>query len=138
MVTPEEIRALSENPKKNRYKNVPCLDCTRVKLKGNNEYIHANYVQSASNPKRFICTQGPLSATANDFWRMIAQEKVESIIMLCNVVEEGVRKCDEYFPTSEHNKKIYDDISIELIKAVDTASADSKWIVISDIKMQWS
>ncbi|ETN78988.1 Protein-tyrosine phosphatase [Necator americanus] len=43
---------------KNRYKDVGCLDNNRVVLKiGSCSYIHANFVASPNNPRRFICTQ---------------------------------------------------------------------------------
>uniref|UniRef100_A0A915Q3R5 Tyrosine-protein phosphatase domain-containing protein n=1 Tax=Setaria digitata TaxID=48799 RepID=A0A915Q3R5_9BILA len=60
-------------PAKNRYTDVMCLDKTRVILKGrpkNNDYIHANWVQLSTN-RRYICTQGPLEETIEDFWWMI-------------------------------------------------------------------
>ncbi|KIH43708.1 hypothetical protein ANCDUO_26281 [Ancylostoma duodenale] len=43
---------------KNRYKDIGCLDNNRVVLSiGPCSYIHANYVSTPNNPKRFICTQ---------------------------------------------------------------------------------
>ncbi|KIH59444.1 Protein-tyrosine phosphatase [Ancylostoma duodenale] len=43
---------------RNRYKDVGCLDNDRVIIRiGPVSYIHANYVSSPTNPKRFICTQ---------------------------------------------------------------------------------
>ncbi|EPB70145.1 oxidoreductase, FAD/FMN-binding protein [Ancylostoma ceylanicum] len=43
---------------RNRYKDVGCLDFQRVVLHlGPVSYIHANYVSTPMNPKRFICTQ---------------------------------------------------------------------------------
>ncbi|VDL75328.1 unnamed protein product [Nippostrongylus brasiliensis] len=43
---------------RNRYKDVGCLDKNRVIINiGNVQYIHANYVATPANPKRFICTQ---------------------------------------------------------------------------------
>lgn len=49
----------------NRYKDVGCLDATRVKLKGvaGHDYIHANYVATPKNKKRFICAQAPTEQT---------------------------------------------------------------------------
>ncbi|VDL72003.1 unnamed protein product [Nippostrongylus brasiliensis] len=74
---------------KNRYKDVGCLDNNRVILTmGNCPYIHANYVSTPENPKRFICTQAPLPATCEDFWYMVVQESSEVIIMLCNFIEQ--------------------------------------------------
>lgn len=89
---------------KNRYKDVGCLDNNRVKLANPpwpHDYIHANYVATPTNPKRFICTQAPLDKTCADFWYMCLQEKVETIFMLCNLTEKGAKKCCEYFPTKE-------------------------------------
>ncbi|ETN86000.1 hypothetical protein NECAME_16540 [Necator americanus] len=48
---------------RNRYKDVGCLDNRRVVLNiGNVSYIHANYVSTPNNSKRFICTQVSLSS----------------------------------------------------------------------------
>ncbi|EYB88877.1 hypothetical protein Y032_0240g3353 [Ancylostoma ceylanicum] len=85
---------------KNRYRDVGCLDNNRVVLSiGPCSYIHANYVSTANNPRRFICTQGPLSTTCSEFWHMIVQDEVEVIVMLCNFVEQGTDKCAAYYPT---------------------------------------
>lgn len=89
---------------KNRYKDVGCLDNNRVKLNNPpwpHEYIHANYVGTPTNPKRFICTQAPMDKTCADFWYMCLQEKVETIFMLCNLTEKGAKKCCEYFPSKD-------------------------------------
>ncbi|CAL2038395.1 unnamed protein product [Caenorhabditis brenneri] len=89
---------------KNRYKDVGCLDNNRVKLTNPpwaHDYVHANYVATPTNPKRFICTQAPLDKTCADFWYMCLQEKVETIFMLCNLTEKGAKKCSEYFPNKE-------------------------------------
>ncbi|EYB83046.1 hypothetical protein Y032_0344g3079 [Ancylostoma ceylanicum] len=43
---------------RNRYKDVGCLDNRRVVVNiGSVSYIHANYVSTPNNSKRFICTQ---------------------------------------------------------------------------------
>lgn len=61
-------------------------------------YIHANYVDGHDTPKRYICTQGPLDKTVEDFWRMVWQEKSVIVVMLTKVVEQGKVKCASYFP----------------------------------------
>ncbi|VDK29855.1 unnamed protein product [Gongylonema pulchrum] len=56
-----------------RYTDVMCIDSTRVVLQGRskkNNYIHANWVRLPSS-RRYICTQGPLDETVEDFWLMI-------------------------------------------------------------------
>ncbi|EYC19677.1 hypothetical protein Y032_0023g660 [Ancylostoma ceylanicum] len=92
------------NACKNRYSNVPCLDVSRILLEfllleDGGGYIHANRVTYPLLRNQFILTQGPLPRTIPEFWRMIWQEKVETIIMLCRNVENGKRKCAEYIPS---------------------------------------
>ncbi|CAD6191429.1 unnamed protein product [Caenorhabditis auriculariae] len=86
---------------RNRYKDVYCIDETRVILKypeGANDYIHANWVRGPEGTNRYICTQGPTEKTIEDFWRMIWQEKPPVILMLCNLFELGRKKCEMYWP----------------------------------------
>ncbi|CAI2300376.1 unnamed protein product [Caenorhabditis sp. 36 PRJEB53466] len=101
----EKMKAFKEAQEhgKNRYKDVGCLDNNRVKLGAPwpHEYIHANYVATPTNAKRFICAQAPLEKTCADFWFMCLQERVETIFMLCNMVEKGAKKCFQYYPTKE-------------------------------------
>lgn len=87
---------------RNRYKDVGCLDNDRVIIRiGPVSYIHANYVSSPTNAKRFICTQAPLPKTCPDFWYMVVQEKSVAILMLCNFIEQNAKKCAEYIPLEE-------------------------------------
>ncbi|MFH4974810.1 hypothetical protein AB6A40_001519 [Gnathostoma spinigerum] len=90
-----------KNPDKNRYKDVYCIDDTRVVLtypSGENDYIHANYVGVEDDKERFICTQAPMPNTIVDFWRMVWQVKSSTIVMLCDIMECGKKKCEQYWP----------------------------------------
>lgn len=98
---------------RNRYKDVGCLDNRRVVLKiGNVSYIHANYVSSPNNPKRFICTQAPLPKTCPEFWYMVVQEKSKSILMLCNFIEQKSKKCAIYFPMQSGQRLTFNDVQV--------------------------
>ncbi|KAK6733481.1 hypothetical protein RB195_017310 [Necator americanus] len=99
---------------RNRYKDVGCLDNRRVVLNiGNVSYIHANYVSTPNNSKRFICTQAPLPKTCPEFWCMVVQEKSSSILMLCNFIEQNAKKCAEYFPMQEgQNLQFGDNVTV--------------------------
>uniref|UniRef100_A0A0R3S0B1 Tyrosine-protein phosphatase domain-containing protein n=1 Tax=Elaeophora elaphi TaxID=1147741 RepID=A0A0R3S0B1_9BILA len=106
-------------PAKNRYADVMCLDKTRVILKDrprNNDYIHANWVQLSTN-RRYICTQGPLEETIEDFWWMIFKEEVQAIVMLCDFIEDGEPKCAEYYPLTTGEKIRYGGITVKNEKA---------------------
>ncbi|KIH53286.1 Protein-tyrosine phosphatase [Ancylostoma duodenale] len=86
--------------------NVICNDYTRVILKDGkgSDYIHANYVKGNNLLNTFICTQGPMLNTIEDFWRMIVCEHVAHIVMLCDTVEMGKNKCEQYWPLSQDQK----------------------------------
>ncbi|XP_015120577.1 mucin-4 isoform X2 [Diachasma alloeum] len=92
---------------KNRFANVVPLPETRVPLaKINNdplsEYINASYVRGPKNAtKYYIACQAPIESTVTDFWRMIWEQQSKVIIMLTDLIENGVEKCAEYIPPSE-------------------------------------
>lgn len=92
-----------ENNSKNRYRDISPYDCTRVVLSNseNGDYINANYVNMeipGGTINRYIATQGPLSNTTNDFWRMVQQESSHVVVMLTTVMERGRPKCHQYWP----------------------------------------
>ena len=41
---------------------------------------------------------GPLPKTTVDFWRMVWQERSQTIVMLANLVEGDKIKCHKYWP----------------------------------------
>ncbi|CAO4363544.1 unnamed protein product [Caenorhabditis nigoni] len=98
--------------KKNRYKDVVCNDKTRVILKDGlpGDYIHANYLKG-SKPL-YILTQGPLKDSQHDMWRMVLQEGVAAICMLCELVEHGRPKCEPYFPDAEGQALVFGEITV--------------------------
>uniref|UniRef100_A0A914YKN2 Protein-tyrosine phosphatase n=1 Tax=Panagrolaimus superbus TaxID=310955 RepID=A0A914YKN2_9BILA len=39
--------------------------------------------------------------SVKDFWKMVSQEHVGNIIMLCDTVEQGKEKCQQYWPREQ-------------------------------------
>uniref|UniRef100_A0A915EVP0 Protein-tyrosine phosphatase n=1 Tax=Ditylenchus dipsaci TaxID=166011 RepID=A0A915EVP0_9BILA len=97
------------NPTKCRYKDIICLDASRVVLQwpaGTTEdFVHANWVTHELFENRFICSQAPLDSTVGDFWRICWQENVRQIIMLCRCEELGKAKCAQYWPVEVDEQK---------------------------------
>lgn len=98
------------NRDKNRYNDVICLEETRVKLDRemptDGDYIHANYVKFPGYDRVYICAQGPLDNTAEDFWRMVWKERTPIIVNLTNCCEtnaqgEKKNKCAKYWSPKE-------------------------------------
>lgn len=96
------VAQASENKAKNRYNNVLPYDFSRVKLSvissPFDDYINASYMPGYTSKKEFIAAQGPLPCTVNDFWRLIWEKNVHSIVMLTKCNEQGRVKCEEYWP----------------------------------------
>ncbi|XP_033858268.3 tyrosine-protein phosphatase non-receptor type 18-like isoform X1 [Acipenser ruthenus] len=95
-----EAGGVKENTKKNRYKDILPYDQTRVTLlsdHGSSDYINASFIKGALENHCYIATQGPLSHTVVDLWRMIWQYKVKVCIMACREIELGKKKCERYW-----------------------------------------
>ncbi|XP_061165616.1 receptor-type tyrosine-protein phosphatase T-like [Saccostrea echinata] len=106
-----------ENMVKNRFKTTFPYDHSRVILRteSGSDYINANYIEGAEQGKQYIATQGPRQNTVVDFWTMIWQEHVTTIVMLTNLKEGNKTKCTQYWPDA--NKHInYGTVSVKMIE----------------------
>lgn len=106
-----------ENIYKNRYPDIKAFDQTRVKLSqvdsiAGSDYINANFVMGYKERKKFICAQGPMDTTVNDFWRMIWEQHLEMILMLTNLEEYSKTKCAKYWPDKTDGEKIFGKITV--------------------------
>ncbi|XP_046742169.1 tyrosine-protein phosphatase non-receptor type 7-like isoform X1 [Diprion similis] len=94
---------------KNRYCSVLPNPQSRVVLPGSDDplasYINANYIRGYDGEDtRYIATQGPLSHTISDFWRMVWSERVSTIVMMTRLYEATKTKCDPYFPLEKNGR----------------------------------
>jgi len=95
--------------KKNRYQNILPFDETRVILNDeNNDYINANWCSYNGNSKEYICAQGPMENTVEDYWRMIFENNVFIVIMLTRLREDDREKCFKYWPDENDVEKFGD------------------------------
>ncbi|XP_018428776.1 PREDICTED: receptor-type tyrosine-protein phosphatase H-like [Nanorana parkeri] len=113
---PKRAAELPENKAKNRFTNVLPYDHSRVKLTTVNDtattdYINANFMPGYNSTKEFIASQGPLPNTTADFWRMVWEHHVNTIVMLTNCMENGRVKCERYWPL-DYTPCTYGDITV--------------------------
>ncbi|NWR49045.1 PTPRJ phosphatase, partial [Regulus satrapa] len=117
---PKFAAELPENRGKNRYNNVLPYDISRVKLSnqssGAGDYINANYMPGYNSKKAFIAAQGPLPNTIEDFWQMIWEKSIYSIVMLTKCVEQARTKCEQYWPDKQ--PRSYGDIIVTMVSEV--------------------
>ncbi|KRZ40215.1 Tyrosine-protein phosphatase Lar-like [Trichinella pseudospiralis] len=125
------------NKLKNRLVNVVPYDWSRVCLAplphaDGSDYINASFVDGYRLRKMYIATQGPMTNTVNDFWRMLWEHNSTIIVMLTKLRELGrevcpechkyksidlkplqVEKCCQYWPSDQAEK--YDYLLVEPI-----------------------
>ncbi|KAL1772581.1 hypothetical protein HispidOSU_025365 [Sigmodon hispidus] len=99
---PTTVAQRPKNIKKNRYKDILPYDHSLVELSlttssEDSSYINANFIKGVYGPRAYIATQGPLSTTVLDFWRMIWEYHVLVIVMACMEFEMGKKKCERYW-----------------------------------------
>ncbi|XP_066486443.1 receptor-type tyrosine-protein phosphatase H [Tiliqua scincoides] len=116
---PWSVAQRPENQVKNRYSNVLPYDSSRVLLTPkpgdpNSDYINASYLPGYKSSKEFIAAQGPLPATLHDFWRMIWEQRITTLVMLTKCVESGRVKCEHYWPL-DYTPCVYDNITVSVV-----------------------
>ncbi|KAG7254822.1 hypothetical protein CRUP_001885 [Coryphaenoides rupestris] len=97
---------LPANMKKNRVLQIIPYDFNRVILsmrRGQEftDYVNASFIDGYRQKDYFIATQGPLSHTVHDFWRMVWEWKCHSIVMLTELQEREQDKCLQYWPSED-------------------------------------
>ncbi|XP_072297384.1 receptor-type tyrosine-protein phosphatase S-like isoform X4 [Eucyclogobius newberryi] len=116
---------LEVNKPKNRYANVIAYDHTRVVLAPiegilGSDYINANYIDGYRKQNAYIATQGPLSETFGDFWRMVWEQRAASVVMMTRLEEKSRIKCDQYWPS--RGTETYGMIQVTLLDTMELAT----------------
>ncbi|XP_051996644.1 receptor-type tyrosine-protein phosphatase F-like isoform X2 [Xyrauchen texanus] len=116
---------LEVNKPKNRYANVIAYDHSRVVLTPvdgvqGSDYINANYIDGYRKQNAYIATQGPLPETLSDFWRMVWEQRTNTIVMVTRLEEKSRVKCDQYWPS--RGTETYGMIQVSMLDTVDLAT----------------
>ncbi|XP_047662508.1 receptor-type tyrosine-protein phosphatase F isoform X17 [Tachysurus fulvidraco] len=113
------------NKPKNRYANVIAYDHSRVVLScvdgvPGSDYINSNYIDGYRKQNAYIATQGPLPETFSDFWRMVWEQRTNTIIMMTRLEEKSRVKCDQYWPV--RGTETYGMIQVTMLDTVELAT----------------
>uniref|UniRef100_A0A8C5NH59 Receptor-type tyrosine-protein phosphatase F n=1 Tax=Gouania willdenowi TaxID=441366 RepID=A0A8C5NH59_GOUWI len=113
------------NKPKNRYANVIAYDHSRVVLTSvdavpGSDYINANYIDGYRKQNAYIATQGPLPETLSDFWRMVWEQRSNTIVMITRLEEKSRVKCDQYWPS--RGTETYGMIQVNMLDTVELAT----------------
>ncbi|XP_061098285.1 receptor-type tyrosine-protein phosphatase F isoform X2 [Conger conger] len=116
---------LEVNKPKNRYANVIAYDHSRVILTSvdavpGSDYINANYIDGYRKQNAYIATQGPLPETFSDFWRMVWEQRANTVVMMTRLEEKSRVKCDQYWPV--RGTETYGMIQVTMLDTVELAT----------------
>lgn len=111
------VGMMDMNRAKNRYDFIIPYDINRVILspsssKDQSYYINASFIQGYDHSLAFVVAQDPMENTMNEFWWMIVEQNVTTLVMLAEL-GEGQSKCHCYWPSDEFD---CDHIKIKLIE----------------------
>ncbi|RWS32026.1 tyrosine-protein phosphatase 69D-like protein [Leptotrombidium deliense] len=111
------VGTMDMNMNKNRYDFIIPYDINRVILppspsKDHSSYINASFVQGYDRYSSFIVTQDPLDNSFFEFWKMVAEQNVCTLVMLSEL-GEGQSKCQCYWPKDESS---YDYVHVKFEK----------------------
>ncbi|KAJ1525691.1 hypothetical protein ONE63_008902 [Megalurothrips usitatus] len=118
-----------EHSGKNRSESMIPYDRNRVILsplasKEHATYINASFVEGYDNTESYIIAQDPLETTCADFWRMLSEQCISTLVMLSdkrptseeNNSGDNSRKCFRYWPEPD-DETMYDHIRVRYIQS---------------------
>jgi len=124
------------NFKKNRYANVLPSEEYRVKLKNRidimnfslgevtneikTDFINASRITEGGSV--YIAAMAPMDSTMDDFWQMIWDEEINTIVMILRLKEDGKVKGDRYWPESIGNTFETEQFEIFYEKIIDQSN----------------
>ncbi|ODV95070.1 hypothetical protein PACTADRAFT_50891 [Pachysolen tannophilus NRRL Y-2460] len=115
-------------------------------VENDRDYFNANYVMVPTISKnRYIATQAPLPSTFDDFWRAIWYNKVEIIVCLTNLDENGIRKSDSYWSNQKYesgieirniHEKLVEDVDI-VIRTLEVSKNSTSRLIHQLVFKDW-
>ena len=120
-------REAEQHPDRNRFPHILAYDHSRVELLPDSSsrcaYINANYMSGYKRQRCYIAAQSPYNdKTAVDFWRLIHQHHIKTVVMIAHVVEDNIVKCTQFWP--REGKSIFDSCDTQLLPSAGVCIPD--------------
>lgn len=120
-----------------RYNDVKPFDFNRVPISRNAGYINASYIDGVSGSREYIATQAPLKNTFCGFWEMVLRHESPAVVMLTDLLENGVRKADRYWPSPSNPVLQFDDMTVSLENFTSHQDLEISHLKVSDGVKSW-
>ena len=92
-------------------------------------------VQGYKRRNAYTATQAPLDCTVEDFWRMIWEFKSKTIVMLCNMMEEGQECCFTYWPLKEGENIVVGKLKVTLQSKASYGDFNVRRLQVQEVKV---
>lgn len=89
--------------------------------------LHQGYERG----REYIAAQGPLPDTVVDFWRMIWEYDVPTVVMLTNLTEKMKIKCSQYWP--DKDTASYGPFTVTLVNTVTLADFVTRHMNVTNV-----
>ncbi|XP_071476634.1 receptor-type tyrosine-protein phosphatase alpha-like isoform X1 [Diadema antillarum] len=115
----QKFANVEANKEKNRIGHILPYDKNVVKLERligveYSDYINASFITGYQRKEMYIATQGPLTNTIGDFWRMVWASETSTIVMLTEISQRGQEMCAQYWPVEDGEEVQHGDIAVKL------------------------
>ncbi|WAQ98353.1 PTPRA-like protein [Mya arenaria] len=91
-------------------------DHSRVVLQTETSYINACFIKGFQKTISYVASQGPMESNMEDFWQMIWEQNIQTVVMVTNLVEETKMKCLQYWGEGLKHKTAYGNFEVTLMK----------------------
>ncbi|CAL1265307.1 unnamed protein product [Larinioides sclopetarius] len=130
------VGAWDINRCKNRYECIIPYDMNRVillpSIADQSSYINASHIQGYYRSLSFIITQDPLPQTIWDFWRMVKEQHITTLVMLSELGPD-LNKCPQYWP-DENEEEIYETVRVKWKSSSQTSHYILRQFVVTDME----
>ncbi|XP_015791825.1 tyrosine-protein phosphatase 99A isoform X1 [Tetranychus urticae] len=127
------------NKAKNRSLNLIPLEAHRVHITprspgtDGSDYVNATFLLGFNMLKEFIITQHPLYDTVSDFWQMIWDHNVQTIVVLTPVIDE--KEFPQFWPEKDEECD-YGSFKVKLTEEITTSRETGGFVATRDFIMQ--